>query len=427
MVKNSPGRDLQVDRVDRDDLAVGLAQRRQPDVRKSGRVPGSRGPADWVICSTAYNGRQAGRGDPTPRGDFGLGQSSESALAHAVRDPFRNRVRRADAGRDRGGDTHRGERASRPATARGPRRPTPSTRSSTSSSLPAGADNVCTTTRAASRAGARRTITSVARSGSSRPPSSAGPKARISAVVTASGRAIGHPDLGHARPSAFGDEADQGGGRGGDDGHAGGRERDQDEGDHGAEPRGDRRQARAGARPRRGGRGRRRGRARRVRGCPGCRSGRRRARRSRVPPTQQGYEGSVAPIMNAGSKRPPPRLAAAQEKSIIAWAISERRSGPPGREGARATPIGMYRAFSRTPAAIAAAASPPAARTAAAANCADPANSGRRHYDRRDRSHHWLGEDAERDPEQEPLRPRTGCPCGTPSRKAGLLAQPHGK
>ena len=94
-----------------------------------------------------------------------------------------------------------------------------------------------------------------------------------------------------------------------------------------------------------------------------------------VPATQQGYEGRVAPIMKAGSKRPPPRLAAAQEKSIIVCPISDRRSTPPSSDGARATPIGTYRAFSRIPAAIAAAASPPAARTAVAANCADPANS----------------------------------------------------
>ena len=37
-----------------------------------------------------------------------------------------------------------------------------------------------------------------------------------------------------------------------------------------------------------------------------------------VPPTQHGYDGMVAPSMNQGSKRPPPRLAAAHEKSIIA-------------------------------------------------------------------------------------------------------------
>ena len=44
--------------------------------------------------------------------------------------------------------------------------------------------------------------------------------------------------------------------------------------------------------------------------------------------------------MKSGSKRPPPRLAAAQEKSIIAWPIAARRSGPPRSDGASAIPIG---------------------------------------------------------------------------------------
>ena len=44
--------------------------------------------------------------------------------------------------------------------------------------------------------------------------------------------------------------------------------------------------------------------------------------------------------MKAGSKRPPPRLAIAQEASIIAWPTAPRRSAPPRSEGASAIPIG---------------------------------------------------------------------------------------
>ena len=59
-----------------------------------------------------------------------------------------------------------------------------------------------------------------------------------------------------------------------------------------------------------------------------------------VPPTQHGYDGRVAPSMNQGSKCPPPRLAAAQEKSIIAWPVAARRHALPPSEGASAIPIG---------------------------------------------------------------------------------------
>ena len=83
----------------------------------------------------------------------------------------------------------------------------------------------------------------------------------------------------------------------------------------------------AAARPRPAGRGRRRERARRARAPPGRRSGRRRRRRSRSRRPSTDRTAAVAPSMNAGSKRPPPRLAAAHEKSIIAW--PDRR--PPQR------------------------------------------------------------------------------------------------
>jgi hypothetical protein len=44
--------------------------------------------------------------------------------------------------------------------------------------------------------------------------------------------------------------------------------------------------------------------------------------------------------MNAASKRPPPRLAIAQEASIIACPIAARRTARPRSDGASAIPIG---------------------------------------------------------------------------------------
>ena len=75
------------------------------------------------------------------------------------------------------------------------------------------------------------------------------------------------------------------------------------------------------------------------------------------------------------SKRPPPRLASAQEASTSAWPRSARPSGPARSEGAMAMPIGTKRRLSSMPATIAAAAPPPAESTARAANCAEPANT----------------------------------------------------
>src|SRR5918992_5504075 len=82
--------------------------------------------------------------------------------------------------------------------------------------------------------------------------------------------------------------------------------------------------------------------------------------------------GRVAPIMNSLSKRPPPRLAMAQDASTTACPSNARRKGPPFRNGATATPIGKNREFSRMAAAIAASAPPPAPNTATTANWADP-------------------------------------------------------
>ena len=82
--------------------------------------------------------------------------------------------------------------------------------------------------------------------------------------------------------------------------------------------------------------------------------------------------GRVAPIMNSLSKRPPPRLARAQDASITACPSSARRNGPPFKKGATATPIGKNRLFKRTAATIAASAPPPAPNTATTANWADP-------------------------------------------------------
>ena len=44
--------------------------------------------------------------------------------------------------------------------------------------------------------------------------------------------------------------------------------------------------------------------------------------------------------MKAGSKRPPPRFAIAQEASIIAWPTAARLSARPRTDGASAIPIG---------------------------------------------------------------------------------------
>ena len=94
-----------------------------------------------------------------------------------------------------------------------------------------------------------------------------------------------------------------------------------------------------------------------------------------MPATQAGYCGSVAPSSFSRSKPPSPRTASAQDASTTAWPSTARRSGPPRRAGAAATPIDRKRALSIAPVAIAVAASPPAASTAVAPNWADPAKT----------------------------------------------------
>src|ERR687889_315155 len=66
-----------------------------------------------------------------------------------------------------------------------------------------------------------------------------------------------------------------------------------------------------------------------------------------VPPIHATTCGRVAPIMNSLSKRPPPRLARAQDASTTACPSSARRKRPPFRNGATATPIGKNREFRR--------------------------------------------------------------------------------
>src|SRR5215208_1189452 len=91
-----------------------------------------------------------------------------------------------------------------------------------------------------------------------------------------------------------------------------------------------------------------------------------------VPEIQAATCGRVAPIMNSLSKRPPPRLARAQDASTTACPSSARRKGPPFKNGATATPIGKNREFRRMAATIAASAPPPVLNTATTANWADP-------------------------------------------------------
>jgi hypothetical protein len=54
--------------------------------------------------------------------------------------------------------------------------------------------------------------------------------------------------------------------------------------------------------------------------------------------------------------------------------VNKPRHRPPSRDDATETPIGPYRAFSNTAAAIAAPTVPPASSTETAANCDEPAN-----------------------------------------------------
>ena len=78
--------------------------------------------------------------------------------------------------------------------------------------------------------------------------------------------------------------------------------------------------------------------------------------------------------MKAASKRPPPRRRGPREVDHrLADGGSAQR--PAGKGRRERSPIIRKRAFSRQPATIAAAASPPAARTAVAANWADPAKT----------------------------------------------------
>src|ERR1700730_3087405 len=79
--------------------------------------------------------------------------------------------------------------------------------------------------------------------------------------------------------------------------------------------------------------------------------------------------------MYHGSKVPSPTLAAAHDASTVVIANPARDGARPRSDGASATPIARYRAFSSTPAAIAADAPPPSARTASEPNCAAPENT----------------------------------------------------
>src|SRR5437588_9547151 len=83
----------------------------------------------------------------------------------------------------------------------------------------------------------------------------------------------------------------------------------------------------------------------------------------------------LAPTMNHGSKVPSPVLAAAHEASTVVIANAARDSARPRSDGASATPMARYRAFSSRAAAIAAAVPPPAFSTASAPNCAAPENT----------------------------------------------------
>src|SRR5437588_818924 len=91
-----------------------------------------------------------------------------------------------------------------------------------------------------------------------------------------------------------------------------------------------------------------------------------------VPRIHPAYWGILAPTMNHGSKVPSPVLAAAHEASTVVIANAARDSARPRSDGASATPMARYRAFSNRAAAIAAPVPPPAFSTANAPNCAAP-------------------------------------------------------
>ena len=207
MVKNSPGADLEVDRVDRDHVAVGLANARQADVRRRGagrlRRPGPP-PGRWWMRSSAPSGtgRPQARGQATPRRDFGRGQTRAPRLDGAISESRSAERRRGPGGDDRGDGDRRQRRAAAPehdagrADAEDPlvdlaaRRP-PGRRSSRP--------------RPARRAGRGRAARSrrAPRGCRSRPPNSTGPDG------PGRGRGHGqhgdrHPDLGHGTPSTCG-------------------------------------------------------------------------------------------------------------------------------------------------------------------------------------------------------------------------------
>jgi hypothetical protein len=84
---------------------------------------------------------------------------------------------------------------------------------------------------------------------------------------------------------------------------------------------------------------------------------------------------AVEPKSSQRSKVPSPRLDSAHDASTIACPCAARRSGPPGSDGASATPIGTKRELISAAAPSAAPISPPPATIAIAVNCAEPAKT----------------------------------------------------
>ncbi len=120
-----------------------------------------------------------------------------------------------------------------------------------------------------------------------------------------------------------------------------------------------------------------------------------------VPPTQQGYEGSGR--AHHEGRVEAPAAAAGRRPGEVDHRLRRSATGaaaPPSSDGARATPIGTYRAFSRMPGGdrggrVAAGREHRVGRELRRAR-----EQRRRHHDRRDRPHHGLGEDAEGDAQQ---------------------------
>ena len=92
-----------------------------------------------------------------------------------------------------------------------------------------------------------------------------------------------------------------------------------------------------------------------------------------VPPTQDAYSTTPEPSRTCGLKRPSGSAATAHVSSTVSWACRNRDHTPPVRDGATLIPIGAYRRFNRRAAVTAEITLPPTPRTAAEANCAEPA------------------------------------------------------